>query len=283
MALALDLGTYVALLALVSLGLAIVLGLMHVINMAHPEFLTLGAYVAVLAQAAGLPFVASLPLALAAAALIGCALETLLVRHTYGRAEDTILATAGVALVMRQLFVLGFGADAYSVQAPDTGMADVLGTAYPSYRLWLMGVAAAAITLTWLLFFRTRWGLAARAVMTDRATARSLGIRGARHDRATFSLGCGLAGLAGAMLAPLSSVEPMLGNLHGAPAFLSVLVGGMASIVAPVLGSTVLGSAQTLGAAWVSAAWAPVIMLALALVCVRLFPGGLLRPRVRQA
>ncbi len=279
----LDGANAVLILMLVALGLAIVFGLMNVINLAHGEFLMLGAYVVLASGQAGLPFWAGLALAPAAVGLVGLVAEGLLIRHTYARLLDTILATWGLSMVLRQSMVILYGPGSYSVAAPDLGSVVVAGAPYPVYRLAIMAISLAAIAGTFALFFRTRFGLAARAAIADRAMASCLGIDTRRLDRWTFSIGAALAGLAGAAVAPLISVDPQAGLGWLVPAFLAILVGGLGSIAGPLVGAAGVGGLDSLVAALASPVWAQLVVFVAAILVIRLRPTGLVARPDREA
>src|SRR3546814_5089974 len=163
----------------------------------------LGAYVGLTATKSGLPFWAGVLRAPLAVGRVGVLAEEMLIRHTYARLLVAILATWGLSMVLRQGGVILYGPGSYSVAAPDLGAVLVAGSPYPVYRLVVMAISLAAIAGTFMLFFRTRFGLAARAVIANRSMASCLGIDTRRLDRWTFAVGAGLAGLTGATVAPL--------------------------------------------------------------------------------
>jgi len=272
---ALDAANFTLALLLVTLGLVIIFGLMNVINMAHGELFLLGAYTVVLVQRRGGSFWLALllaPLALAAAGLL---IEELVIRHVYRRFIDTILATWGLSISLKQAVVVVFGPAAHQVENPLPQTVTILSTLYPGYRLFIMAVAVLLALGTFLLFYRTRLGLVARAVIANRPMAASLGLNTRRMDRMTFAFGAALAGLAGAVMAPLMSVDPQMGVGFLIPAFLSILVGGTGSLLGTVLGTTLIASAGTVVASvWTQIA-AQLVVFGLAIVVIRLFPRGL--------
>lgn len=282
-ALVLDGTNAVLILMLVALGLAIVFGLMNVINLAHGEFLMLGAYAVLAAGKAGLPFWLGLALAPLAVGLVGLLAEELLIRHTYARLLDTILATWGLSLVLRQAVVLLYGPGSHSVAAPELGAVAIAGSPYPVYRLVVMAISLAAIAATFALFFRTRFGLAARAVIANRDMASCLGIDTRRLDRWTFTVGAALAGLAGAAMAPLIAVDPQAGLGWLVPAFLAILVGGLGSIVGPLVGAAGVGGLDSLTAALASPVWAQLVVFVAAVLVIRLRPTGLIARQRRES
>lgn len=279
----LDASNYILILLLVALGLAIVFGLMNVINMAHGEFLMLGAYSVLAVQSAGGSFWLGLMIAPCAVGVVGLVVEEIVIRRIYHRVLDTILATWGLSLLIKQSIVLAFGPGSYSVTSPIGASIAVFGTPYPAYRLFVMAISIAAVAFTFWFFFRTRTGLAARGVIANRDMAACLGINTRRLDRLTFSFGAALAGLAGAVMAPLISLDPHMGLGFLVPAFLAILVGGLGTIVGPMAGTAAVGATDNLTATFFSPVWAQLVVFVTAIIVIRLFPGGLISRARRRA
>jgi len=279
----LDSSNAMLVLMLVSLGLAIVFGLMNVINMAHGEFLMLGAYALLSLTGWGLPFWLAFALAPVIVAGIGLIAEELVIRRTYARLLDTILATWGLSLVLRQGLVLAYGPGSFAVTVPDAGTITLAGSPYPVYRLIVMAISLVTIAATFFVFFRTRFGLAARAVIANRDMASCLGIDTRRLDRITFAFGTGLAGLAGAAMAPLISIDPSAGVGWLVPAFLSILIGGLGSLSGPLAGGAAVGAVDSLTSAVASPVFAQLVVLIAAILIIRVFPNGLVSRRRREA
>ena len=244
--LGLDTLSFMLALLLVTLGLVVIFGLMNVINMAHGEFFLIGAYCVVLIQKIGLSYWWALLLAPIVLIAVGLIVEELVIRHIYRRFIDSILATWGISLVLKQLIVIVFGATAQSVDSPIPGPVEILGVTYPAYRLFIMGVAIALSSAMFLLFYCTPIGLAVRGVIANRTMAASLGINTRRLDRATFAIGAGIAGVAGAVMAPIMSVDPQMGVGFLIPAFLSILVGGSGTLLGALTGTAVISSTSVL-------------------------------------
>jgi branched-chain amino acid transport system permease protein/urea transport system permease protein len=273
--LGLDALSFILALLLVALGLIIVFGLMNVINMAHGEFFLLGAYVVVLSETLGGGFWLGLLLAPLALAVVGLVLEELVIRHVYHRFIDTILATWGLSLALKQAVIVGFGPTAQQVANPFPQQVEVVGAIYPAYRLFVMGVALLVAGATFFLFYRTHLGLAARGVIANRTMAASLGIDTRRMDRATFAFGAALAGLAGAVMAPLMSVDPQMGVGFLVPAFLAILVGGAGSLPGALLGTSLIAGGSTVIASYWTQVVAQIAVFSLAILIIRIFPQGL--------
>jgi len=202
--LGLDTLNFMLALLLVTLGLVVIYGLMNVINMAHGEFFLLGAYCVVLMQNARLSFWWALLLAPVMLALVGLAVEELVIRHVYRRFIDSILGTWGISLALKQVVIIVFGPTAQSIVSPIPGPVQILGVTYPAYRLFIMGFTILLAGTTFLFFYRTHVGLAIRGVIANRAMAASLGINTRLLDRSTFAIGAALAGVAGAVMAPIA-------------------------------------------------------------------------------
>lgn len=278
-AIGLDTLSFMLALLLVTLGLVVIFGLMKVINMAHGEFFLIGAYCVVLIERAGLAFWWALLLAPLVLALIGLAVEELVIRHIYRRFIDSILATWGISLALKQAVIVLFGPTAQSVVSPIPGPVDIAGVIYPAYRLFIMGVAVTLTGATFLLFYRTSLGMAVRGVIANRAMAASLGINTRMLDRATFAIGAALAGVAGAVMAPIMSVDPQMGVGFLIPAFLSVLVGGTGTLLGALTGTAAIaGTSVVVSDIW-TAFIAQVVVFTLAIIVIRLFPQGLTGPR----
>jgi urea transport system permease protein len=273
--LGLDTLSFMLALLLVTLGLVVIFGLMNVINMAHGEFFLIGAYCVVLIQKIGLSYWWALLLAPIVLIAVGLVVEELVIRHIYRRFIDSILATWGISLVLKQLIVIVFGATAQSVDSPIPGPVEILGVTYPAYRLFIMGVAIALSSAMFLLFYCTPIGLAVRGVIANRTMAASLGINTRRLDRATFAIGAGIAGVAGAVMAPIMSVDPQMGVGFLIPAFLSILVGGSGTLLGALTGTAVISSTSVL----VSDVWtqvvAQVVVFTLSILVIRFFPRGI--------
>ena len=267
--------TLISILMLVGLGLAIIFGLMNVINLAHGEFVTIGAYTLALVQS----FTGSYWLALALAPLVGAATglttERLMIRHLYTRPVATILATWGLSLVLQQLLQLSFGAAPQRVEGPLGATALVFGVPYPAYRLLLIGAALAIVAGCFAVFRWTRFGLDLRAVIQDRDMAEALGIDTRRVYAAAFAAGAALAAVAGVLIAPLTVVIAQMGVNYLARSFFVVIVGGAGSIAGVAAGSAVVGGVETILNYRIPVTVSQALVLVLAIVIVRFRPRGL--------
>ena len=267
--------SFVLTLLLVTLGLVVIYGMMNVINMAHGELFLLGAYTLVAVQEAGGSFWAGLLLAPLVVGVAGLLIEQFVIRHVYGRAIDTILATWGISIALKQGIIILFGPAAISVSNPFPGAAHIFVFDYPAYRLFIMAISALLAAATYLLLYATSLGLQIRGVIANRAMASALGINTRLMDRGTFAAGAALAGIAGAVMAPIMSVDPQMGVGFLIPAFLAVLVGGLNSLVGATFGAGIIGGATTTLSSVLSQAMAQIAVFALAIIIIRLFPAGL--------
>ena len=259
-------------LLVVAIGLAITFGLMGIINMAHGEFIAVGAYTTYVVQnvfASGLRlspfgqsfeipglgltgtgmslyFVAALPLSFLVAAFVGILLERSVIQFLYRRPLESLLATWGVSLVMQQLFRLTFGPNNVQVSSPIwlSGNWMVNDVVFGWNRLFVIGFAVLIIVATWLVLNKTSLGLLIRSVMQNRNMAACMGVRTERVNMLTFSFGCGLAGLAGAFLSQISNVGPSLGQNYIVDAFMTVVVGGVGNILGTVISALGIGMAD---------------------------------------
>ena len=272
----LDIITSAAILYAVAAGLLIVFGVMKIINFAHGGFLTIGGYAALLVTRLGLhPWWAPV-VALGIGFVCGMVIERLIVRPLYVRPLDAILATWGLGIIIGQIITLVFGREVQFVQNPMRGTVDLLGASYSKYRLILLGAAIVIGLAMALVMHGTRLGLVTRAVIANESLARGLGINSGLVRFVTFSLGAALASLAGALMTPLSSVDPNMGVPWLMSAFMLVLVSGV-SLVALAAATLVLGGAQVLVSTYFNPVLGGLTIVVLAAVILRVRPQGFSR------
>jgi branched-subunit amino acid ABC-type transport system permease component len=275
--------TGIATLFIISLGLAVVFGMMRVINLAHGEFLMLGAYSAILAAGAGVNiWVAMLIVAPLAVGLVGVVVERLLIRRLYGRMLDTMLATWGLSLALIGLVTVVFGNSVSGFSAP-LGSVAIGGFQTSGYALFLIAAALVLLAGTWAVLRFTPAGLIARGTMQDPMMAAALGVSPNRVYAVTFAAGAALSGLAGALIAPFSGVVPTMGTSYIASTFITVITGGGAMLAGSASASTLLGSVSTLGTFATTPVLGQVLMLAVAIVLLRLLPQGITGRFFRRA
>jgi branched-subunit amino acid ABC-type transport system permease component len=264
----------VAVLVLISLGLAVMFGMMRVINLAHGEFLMLGAVGTVILDEHGVPLTLSMIIAGLLVGAVGVVVERLVVRFLYGRIEYTLLATFGLSLIITQVVALTYGDLPRSVGIP-FGALHIGHYAVATYQLVLVPVAAALALGVYLVFRFTRYGLTARAATENPAMAASLGINPARTNTTTFAFGALLAGFAGALLTPLVAVVPTLGVDYVARAFMTVVVGGAGVVTGTVAASGALGVVESLVSQWTTPVVGAGALLLGAIVLLRFLPHGI--------
>lgn len=274
-ALVLNAATLICILMLVGLGLAIIFGLMNVINMAHGEFVTLGAFTLSFVQSAGGNYWLALVLAPVVGAAAGLVLERGIVRWLYTRPLATILATWGVSLILQQGLQLIFGSGPQEANGPIEGAVPILGTSYPAYRLLLIAFAVTIVAIVIFVFRRTRFGLDLRTVIQNRDMAEALGIDTGRVYAIAFAAGAALAAIAGVLIAPLTKVIALMGANYLAPSFFVVIVGGAGSVAGVAAGSAVVGGLETILNYQVPVTVSQALVLIVAVVIVRFRPRGL--------
>lgn len=276
---------------LAALGLALSFGLMRVINMAHGEMLMLGGYLAYLTlSVVPGPFgiLVALPVAFLGSFMLGAVLEFAVIHRLSARPVDTLLATWGVSLILQQAARNLFGAIGVQVVAPawldhtvSISSGPLAGLILPDTRLFILGVAAAVLAAIALLLNKTRLGLYVRAVNQDRSVAAAMGVNARLVDLLVFSLGTGVAGLAGVILALLGPVTPTVGQSYIVPAFLVVILGGLGSIVGTTIASLIVGLFTALVEIFVDVSVAQVLLLLFVIVFIQFRPQGVITMRSR--
>ena len=283
-----------AVLLLMGLGLAIIFGQMGVINMAHGEFMTIGAYTIYLgshltSQYAPsvvpyyFPFAVLLAFGFAFAG--GWLVEWGLIRHLYKRPLDTLLATWGISLAMQQCFRTFIGPKEVSPTLPDW----LLGSWSPSPGLDIpingMFVLALTTVVTvgvLIALSKSRWGLRVRATVSNRVMANAIGIDTKKTDRLTFAIGCGIAGMAGAAFTTIGSTGPTSGQLYIVDSFLVVTFGGAASLLGTVVSAFGIAQTQSITEFFMAGSMAKVLTLSLIVLILMVRPQGLFASKVRR-
>ena len=265
----------IAFLVLTSAGLAVVFGMMRVINLAHGEFVMIGGYTTIACAKADINiYFAMLVISPLVVGILGLLVERLVVRQLYGRMIDTMLATWGLSLLMVGIVTFIFGNTAVSVPAPIPGY-ELGEFQMGGYNLFIIGIATLLILCMWLVMRLTRLGLVARGAMQSADVASALGYDPKRVYMWTFTVGAALSGLAGGVLAPLTGLLPSSGGAYIAKAFITVITGGAAVITGTLSSSIIFGTINQV----VSFGSTPVIgeiaMLAFAVVLLRLMPQGI--------
>ena len=266
----------ISVLVLSALGLAIIFGMMGVINMAHGALITVGAYVAFTIVQAGLSVWLALLFAPIIVGVVGLVLERSMIRYLYERPLDTILATWGVSLVLQELIKVIFGTSAQTVPNPLPRPVSLLGTSLPTYQIFLVGLALFVLLTTYAIFTKTTFGTKSRAVIQNDEMANVLGTDVNRIYLFTFMYGTGLAGLAGAALAPVVGASPRVGLGYLVQSFFVVIVGGTGEILAGTLGgATTIGAPASVLSFFSSQTFAQTIVFVLAILVIRIKPEGI--------
>ncbi len=238
----------VAILVIAALGLAVIFGVAGVINMAHGEMIMIGAYTAaVVGKLGGNTFIA-IPVAFVVVGLLGLVLERGIIRWIYDRPLETLLATWGVGIILQTVVKLIFGPELLYVGAPkmlNGGFRLIGRLPFPYYRLFLIVMAALLLALVFYVIFKTDFGLKVRAVRRNRAMSGCLGINSARIDMMIFVFGSGLAGIAGAVLAPIKSVSTTMGFPYAVDSYMVLVLGGVGSLWGVLAGGGLIGEAET--------------------------------------
>jgi urea transport system permease protein len=281
-------------LLLMALGLAIIFGQMGVINMAHGEFLTIGAYTTYLLSEvsqrwapwmAKSYFVVSIAVSFVIAALVGLVIEQVMIRRLYKRPLDTLLATWGLSLCMQQMFRSIFGPKEVSATLPDWLMGSLqpkAGLDIPINGLVVMGLTVFLTGIVFLGLYRSRVGVQVRATMQNRIMANACGIDTRRVDRMTFAVGCGLAGVAGAAFTTIGSTGPTSGSMYIVDTFLVVVFGGTQSLVGTIASAFGIAQTQATTEFFLTGSTAKVITLCTVIVILMLRPQGLFATKVRR-
>ena len=283
-----------AVLLLMGLGLAIIFGQMGVINMAHGEFMTIGAYTVFMfstlaeSTAPGLMpyyFPVSIVAAFVFAFALGWVVEWGLIRHLYKRPLDTLLATWGLSLGLQQVFRSAIGPKEVSPTLPEWLMGSWSpheGLDIPINGLFVLALAAVVTGGVLLALYRSRWGLRVRATVSNRPMANATGINTKKTDRVTFAIGCGVAGIAGAAFTTIGSTGPTSGSLYIVDSFLVVTFGGAASLLGTVASAFGIAQTQSIAEFFLTGSMAKVLTLMLIVVILMIRPQGLFASKVRR-
>ncbi|WP_339897547.1 urea ABC transporter permease subunit UrtB [uncultured Gilvimarinus sp.] len=279
---------------LMALGLAIIFGQMGVINMAHGEFMILGAYITYLTSNVfadyipdlfGAYFFVAMILAFIAAGALGMLVEWAMIRHLYHRPLDTLLATWGLSLILQQCYRTIFGAREVGVTLPDWLMGSIQLTdiiEVPINGIFVMTLAVGISVAIAALMYKSRWGIQVRSVVQNRPMAGAVGINTARVDRLTFGLGCGIAGVAGSAFTMIGSTGPTSGQLYIVDTFLVVVFGGAASLLGTIASAFTISQAQSTMEFFLSGSMAKVLTLLFVVFILMLRPQGLFSLKVRR-
>ena len=273
---AIELLREVAGLILIATGLAVIFGMMRVINIAHGEFMMLGGYTVVLTTKLGVNlWVAILILAPLAVGIFGVIVERLIIRHLYGRIIDSLLATWGLSLFIMGFVTVVFGNTVEGVKPPLGSFTIGENYSVAVYTLFLIFAAVAFLSIVYLALRHTKAGLIARATMQNPDMVESLGVNSKLVYMATFGIGAAFAGLAGGILAPITGVVPGMGAFLIGKAFITVVTGGAAVVAGTLSASGILGSISQAVTFATTPVYGDAALLLVALVLLRLLPQGI--------
>ncbi|KCV83854.1 branched-chain amino acid ABC transporter permease [Actibacterium atlanticum] len=279
---------------LMALGLAIIFGQMGVINMAHGEFMILGAYVTYLMSnlfSAYMPglfsayFFVAMILAFIASGALGLLVEWAMIRHLYKRPLDTLLATWGLSLILQQIYRSVFGAREVGVTIPDWMMGSMPVTdliEVPINGIFVMVLAVSISIAVYVLMFKSTWGRQVRAINQNRVMAGAVGINTEWTDRLTFGIGCGVAGVAGSAFTMIGSTGPTAGQLYIVDTFLVVVFGGAASLLGTIASAFSISQAQSIMEFFLSGSMAKVLTLLTIVGILMIRPQGLFALKLRK-
>ena len=279
-------------LLLMALGLAIIFGQMGVINMAHGEFMTIGAYTTVMLSklavtygAVDYYFVFAIILSFMIAFAVGYLIEFIMIRHLYKRPLDTLLATWGLSLVMQQMFRSAFGAKEVSATLPEWLLGSFAPTEsidIPLNGLFVMALAALVTAGVYLIMFKSAWGLNMRATVQNRMMAGAVGVNTKKVDRMTYALGCGIAGIAGAAFTTIASTGPTSGSLYIVDSFMVVVFGGAASLLGTIASAFGIAQAQSILQFFLSSSMGKMATLLFIVAVLMVKPEGLFASKLRK-
>lgn len=268
---------------LVAIGLVIIFGMLDVVNMAHGEFIMLGAYCScVCVNYLHIPFAIAVLISLMVTAVIGIALEQLIIRKLYGKVAETLLVTFALTYIIPELIKSFFGPENQKIELPIKGNITWGKITVPYYNVFLIGMAGLVLAGTLFLFFKTKFGMQLRAITQNRRMSQCLGLNSSKIDAMTFAYGCGLAGLAGALLAPVISVTPSMGTEYVVDSFMVVILGGLNSILGSFFSSGVIKESESAMAGCMSLVTAKLLIFIVIIVLIRFKPHGLFAPKDRR-
>ena len=279
---------------LMALGLAIIFGQMGVINMAHGEFMILGAYVTYLVSNIfadfvpglyGIYFFIAMILAFFASGALGLLVEWSMIRHLYKRPLDTLLATWGLSLILQQTYRSVFGAREVGVSIPEWMMGSLPLTdliEVPINGIFVMVLAMSISLAVYFMMFRSTWGKQVRAINNNRVMASAVGINTEWTDRLTFGIGCGVAGVAGSAFTMIGSTGPTAGQLYIVDTFLVVVFGGAASLLGTIASAFSISQAQSIMEFFLSGSMAKVLTLLVVVGILMIRPQGLFALKLRK-
>jgi urea transport system permease protein len=268
----------VAILIIAAVGLAVIFGVAGVINMAHGEMIMVGAYTAAIVGKLGGNTFLAIPVAFVVVGLLGLAIERGIIQWIYDRPLETLLATWGVGIILQTVIKLIFGPELYYVGAPkilEGGFRVIGRLPFPYYRLFLIVVAILLLLLVYYVIFKTDFGLKVRAVRRNRVISGCLGIDTARIDMLIFIFGSGLAGVAGAVLAPIKSVSTTMGFPYAVDSYMVLVLGGVGSLWGVLTGGALIGETETILSFVFNNVIGKLLVFLFIVIAIRIVPRGI--------
>ncbi len=270
-----------AVLLIATLGLLIIFGLMNVINMAHGEMIMMGGFCSYIVTSIWkLPFVVAILFAFIITALFGALTEVTIIKKLYAKPTETILATYALSIVLMEIARIIWPLS-QNVAIPIPGSLNIQGVNIPYYNIFVVCAAIALLIFTIVFFKFTKFGKEINAISENRQMTECLGIKTSRIDTLTFAYGAGLAGIAGCILAPTIGVSYNMGSVYLTDCFLTVVVGGVQSMLGVAASSTIIGEGRTILAGFSNETWAKIITFLAIIVLLRFKPEGLFKKERR--
>ena len=267
-------GDALSFLLLSAIGLAVIFGMMKIINLAHGEFITVGAYGTVISgKVLHLPLPIAMAVGVLVTILFGLILEKLIIRHLYGRPLDSVVATWGISLIVSQSFLVIFGPSYEGLQTP-MGNFKLGDYSYSEYRIFLIFFSIALLALLYILFMKTSFGALARATIEKPEIASSMGVNVKNVYSITFAIGAGLAGVTGALYAPTMTIVPSIGQAFIVSAFITVVTAGASPFIGLVPAAAFLSTVQTSVTFFYKATIGIIALLFSVIIIIRFLPKG---------
>ena len=268
---------------LTTIGLVIIFGMMDVVNNAHGEFIMIGAYTAcVTVNTLHVPFAVACILAALITGLVGILIEQAVIKKLYGKVAETLLVTFALEYIIQQIVRMIFGPENQTIEVPVKGQFSFSGLSIPYYNLVLIGMAVFVLCLTLVLFYKTSFGMQLRAITQNRDMTQCLGVNVAKINMFTFGYGAALAGFSGALIAPIKSVFPGMGQGFNVDGFLVVILGGLNSVIGSFASSFVINESITVMSGYMSQVVSKLLIFIVIIVIVRFRPNGLFASKEKR-
>lgn len=270
-----------AVLLIATLGLLIIFGLMNVINMAHGEMIMVGGFCAYIVTSVwNMPFIIAIIFSFIVTAVFGALIEIGVIKRLYSKPTETILATYAISIILTEIARMIWPLS-QNVDMPIPGVLKVGGVAIPYYNIFVVAMALALLIFTIIFFKKTKFGKEIGAITQNRQMTECLGIKTSKIDTLTFAYGAGLAGIAGCILAPTIGVSYNMGSVYLTDCFLTVVVGGVQSMIGMAASSALIGEGRTILAGFSNETWAKIIIFLFVIVLLRFKPEGLFHKEKR--